>query len=294
MSPNVVNDLQHPDLPEGVRHALFLREWRLEGVAEIKVFRGIRTLVQEIREPGQGPENDSVVADDGAQVKVNRDGGGRTDQCLRGFAHAASPSSESAGNCAMSRVEGTRNGIDEQKGNAKVEQIAALDRLLVATAVLVALQLDEPMERLVKGAWMSRGDAERVAAVHEDAGLAPEEIGSWWVSRDEVIVESDAEGVEALLDYAYLPYPSAANASLIVGVIAALHGRGHGLRGGDRGLIRSGCVGSRDCDEDCRRRGEQSSTQAPNQGSALRAATTATHHRRVLSFGGAGGLFVGE
>ena len=41
----------------------------------------------------------------------------------------------------MSRVEGTRNGIDEQKGNAKIEETAALNRLPVATAVLVALQL---------------------------------------------------------------------------------------------------------------------------------------------------------
>src|SRR5438067_4328413 len=147
----------------------------------------------------------------------------------------------------MSRVEGTRNGIDEQKGNAKVEGIAALDRLLVATAVLVALQLDESMERLVKGAWMSRGDAERVAAVHEDAGLAPEEIGSWWVSRNEVVVEGDAERVDALLARSYLADSGSAHTSLVVSVVAALHGRGRGLHGRDRRPVRSGCVGSRDC-----------------------------------------------
>src|SRR5438067_1290083 len=195
----------------------------------------------------------------------------------------------------MSRVEGTRNGIDEQKGNAKVEQITALDRLLVATAVLEPLQLDEPMERLVKGAWMSRGDAERVAAVHEDAGLAPEEIGSWWMSSDEVPVELDVERINAVPSCPYLADPGPVYASLVVGVVAALHGRGRGLRGGDRRPVRSGCVGSRNCDEDCRRHGEQSSAQAPNQGSALHAAPTATHHQRVLSFSGRGrGLFLGE
>jgi hypothetical protein len=41
VGPDVVADLQHPDLPEEVRHALFLREWRFETVGEVKVLRGV-------------------------------------------------------------------------------------------------------------------------------------------------------------------------------------------------------------------------------------------------------------
>src|SRR2546423_3807125 len=121
---------------------------------------------------------------------------------------AASPSSEPAGNCSMSRVEGTRNGIHEQEGNAKAEKVAALDPSPVPRPVLVTLQLDEGVERLSETTWMSRRETERIAAVHEDACLSPHEIGSWWVSPNEIVVEGDAEGVETLLTCSDSAYPS--------------------------------------------------------------------------------------
>jgi hypothetical protein len=108
----------------------------------------------------------------------------------------------------MPRVEGTRNRIDEQEGNAETEQITALDRLPVTTAVLVALQLNERMERFFERTRVARRDAECIAAVHEDARLGPHEIGGWRVSRDEVIVESDTEGVEAFSSARIWPIPA--------------------------------------------------------------------------------------
>src|SRR6266566_2598020 len=79
---DVVADLQHPDLPEEVRHPLFLREWGVEAVGEVKVLRGVCTLVQEVRKPTECPENDSVVPDDRTRVEVDGDGAGRTERCL--------------------------------------------------------------------------------------------------------------------------------------------------------------------------------------------------------------------
>src|SRR5260370_40538479 len=107
------------------------------------------------------------------------------------------------------------------------------------TVVLVALQLDERVERFLETTRVARREAECIAAVHEDARLGPHEIGGSRVRRDEVIVESDAEGVEAFFPCPYLADPGPAHASLVVGVIAALHGRRLGLRGGERRPVRS-------------------------------------------------------
>jgi hypothetical protein len=67
----------------------------------------------------------------------------------------------------MSGVEGTRNGIDEQEGNAKAEKVTALNREPVTTAVLVPLELNDSVERFPNGTWMSGRDGERILAVHE-------------------------------------------------------------------------------------------------------------------------------
>ena len=89
----------------------------------------------------------------------------------------------------MSRVEGTRNRIDEQEGNAKAEEIAALNRFLVTATVLVSLKLDGRVEGVADGACMSSWDGESVRAVDEQAGVTRLEDRRWWMGSDEVLVE---------------------------------------------------------------------------------------------------------
>ncbi len=96
------------------------------------------------------------------------------------------------------------------------------------------LQLNVRVERLADGTWMSRRDAKGITTVDEDTGVAPYEIGSRWMSGDEVGVEGDAEGVNAIPNRRYLPYTGSPHARLVIRVVTALKcGEGR-LRGAGR------------------------------------------------------------
>src|SRR5437899_7988340 len=106
----------------------------------------------------------------------------------------------------MPRVKGARHRIDQQKCDVEREVVTALDPAPISFAVCEPLKLDVSVKLVDDRALVACAERKGVVPVDRNSGLSPDKVGGRGKRGNELRVELDAEGVDAVLCRSDLSY----------------------------------------------------------------------------------------